>query len=88
MAFIFVGIMGIAEFYFPRNAIKLGRSCILGACLLCISLPFEGLISELTIVDGALSVLDLFIVMIFWYNKIIIFFRTSEAIHLEIGVNY
>ena len=40
-ALIIVGLAGYYWIPFPSNSIKLGRACILGACLLCISLLLE-----------------------------------------------
>ena len=40
-SFILVGIDGCFWIYFPINSIKLVRSCILGAYLLCLSLILE-----------------------------------------------
>ena len=41
--FILVGLDGYFWLSFSSNAIKLGRACILGACLLCISFLLQGL---------------------------------------------
>ena len=40
---ILVGLDGYLWISFPRNAIKLGRACILKSCILCIPLLLEGL---------------------------------------------
>ena len=85
-ALIFVGLNGYFCLSFPRNSIKLGRACKLGAYLLCISLILEGMRLEMTIMYGSSPALELFIVMILWDNQIIILFRLSEAIHFGIWV--
>ena len=85
-ALIPVGIDGYCWIYFPRNTIKLGRACILRACLLCISLLFKGPRTELTIMYRSYPLLEFFIIMISWNNPIISLFGPSEAIHLGIWV--
>ena len=73
---------------FPYNIIKLGRSVILGVCLLCLPFFLEDLQPEFIIVEKFLSVLDGFIILIQWDNSISIIFGPSEAIHLGIWVFY
>ena len=83
---ILVGIDGYLWLSFPRSSIKLGRACILGACLLCLSLLFEGLRAELTIIDRYLPVIEIFVVMILWENSTIILFGPIEAINIGIWI--
>ena len=85
-ALILVGLDGYFRLSLPRNAIKLGIVCILGACLLCIYLLIEVLRAELIIMDRSSPVLELFNVLIPWDNTIIILFGPSEVIHLGIWI--
>ena len=85
---IIVGLDGYFWNSFPRNAIKLVRSCLLGAFLLYISLLLESLRAEFTIMDWSLLFIELFIVLISWDNPIIILFGPIEAIHLGIWIWY
>ena len=72
----------------PSNSIKLFRPFIIVAYILCITIFLEGLQSELVIMDSSSTFIELFIVLIHWYNKISIHFGPNESIYLSIWVCY
>ena len=57
-ALIILGLDGYLWITLPMNHIKLGRECILGACIRCIYLIVDVIQVELTIMDRYFPVLD------------------------------
>ena len=76
-ALIIVRLYGYLWISLPINAVKIGITYILGACLLCVSLLLEYLRAELTITDRSSPVLEFFVVMILWFNLIILLFEPN-----------
>ena len=57
---------------------------MLGAYLLCLFLPLEGMRVELNIMEESLPVLEIFIVIIPWDNTRSLLFVPSEATNLGV----
>ena len=85
---ILVVLGGYLWIYLTKDFIKLSRACILLSWVLCFYLIPEGICVKLTIIDMTLQLLKLLIVLIPWYNLILIFYEPIEETHLGIWVCY
>ena len=77
---------GYLWIYFSRNAIKLNRACVIWACILCFTLLFDGLRTELTIMERTSPVFELLIILVPWENPIVILPVPSKSIYLGMWV--
>ena len=88
MEMILVGLNGDFWIYLPRNDIKMNRSYIIGACLLCILILHGGMGSEFKIVDSSLLVIEIIVVQLPWNNTMNILLGPYETIRFDIFTLY